>query len=102
MDHVAVREKTSSREIIGRLVVTPDNPAVINAMLLDAVAPGAQVQAITLDAAERDQVIESMAKILEERYVFPDVGKSMSAALRKAQKLGTYRPLTMVRFSPGG
>jgi hypothetical protein len=88
------REKADSQEVIGRLVVKSDNPSVINWMLFDAVSPGAKVQEITLDAAERDRVIESAAKLLDELYVFPDVGKKLSAALRKAEKRSTYRTIT--------
>jgi retinol-binding protein 3 len=87
------REKANSQEVIGRLVVKSDNPAVINWMLFDTVSPGAEVQRITLDAAERDRVIEGAARLLDQRYVFPDVGKKMSAALRKAEKRGTYRAI---------
>jgi hypothetical protein len=88
------REKTSSKEVLGRLVVMSDNPAVINWMSFEAVSPGGNVQEITLDAAERERVIESAAKLLDERYVFPDVGKKLSAALRKAERRGTYRAIT--------
>jgi hypothetical protein len=88
------REKATSKQVLGRLVVLPDNPAVINWMLFDAVSPGGNAQEITLAAAERDRVIESAAKLLDERYVFPEVGKKMAAALRKAEKRDTYRAIT--------
>lgn len=88
------REKATSNEVLGRLVVMSGDPAVINWLSFEAVSPGARVQEITLDAAERDRVLESAAKLLDERYVFPDVGKKLSAALRKAQRRGTYQAIT--------
>ena len=87
-------EKANSKEVIGRLVVKPDNPKVISWLLLQDMSPGGELQATTLDATERDRVIETAAKLLDERYVFPDVGKRISAALRTANKHGTYRAIT--------
>jgi hypothetical protein len=88
------REKATSKEVLGRLVVMSGDPADINWLSFEAVSPGAKVQEITLDAAERDHVLESAAKLLDERYVFPDVGKKLSAALRKAEKRATYQAIT--------
>jgi len=87
-------EKASSKEIIGKLVVKSENPAAINWLSLEDAPVGAELQKITVDAAERDRVIEGAAKLLDELYVFPDVGKKMSAALRKAERRGTYRAIT--------
>lgn len=96
------REKAEPQEVIGRLVVESDTPwlvvhsgkpSVISWLSLEGVAPGTEV-ANTLAAAERDRVLEGAAKLLDERYVFPDVGEKMAAALRNAEKRGTYRAIT--------
>ncbi len=96
------REQARPQEVIGRLVVESDTPwlavhsgkpSVISWLSLEGVAPGTRV-AITLAAAERDRVLASAAKLLDERYVFPDVGERMAAALRRAEKRGTYQAIT--------
>jgi retinol-binding protein 3 len=98
----SAQEKADSRAVIGRLVVTSDNPwlavhsdepSVISWLSLDPLAPGTKGQETTIDAAERKRVIEGAARLLDELYVFPNVGKRMSAALRSAQKRGTYRSI---------
>jgi retinol-binding protein 3 len=87
------REKATSKEVIGRLVVKPDDTAVISFLSFQGVDPGGKVEE-TLSVAERDRVIESAARALEELYVFPEVGKKMSVALQNAHRRGTYRAIT--------
>jgi hypothetical protein len=89
-----VREKAGPKEIIGRLVVKSENPAIINWLSLEDASPAAELQGSTVDAAERDRVIEGAAKVLEELYVFPELGKKMAAALRRAEKRGAYRAIS--------
>lgn len=48
----------------------------------------------TLGAAERDRVLESAATLLQEDYVFPDIGERLSHALRNARRRGTYRDIS--------
>jgi retinol-binding protein 3 len=56
--------------------------------------PAATSRESTLDQAQRVRLIEGTEKLLNELYVFPDVAKSMSAALRRQQKRGDYRAIT--------
>lgn len=84
-----VKEGSSASVITGKLVVDSHNPGVIWALSL---APAdANPTPITLDAAERDRVLRRAAKLLDELYVFSQVGKRMSVALRNAEERGTYR-----------
>ena len=48
----------------------------------------------TLETAERDRVLASIATLLDRDYVFPDVGRKMAAALRSAEERGTYSDIT--------
>jgi hypothetical protein len=86
--------------VIGRLVVTSNNPwlavhsddpSIISWLSLDGLPPDAKVQEIALDAAERNRVIEDAAKLLDRLYVFPEVGKKISAALGKCEGKGRCR-----------
>ncbi len=47
-----------------------------------------------LDATLRRQVVESLAKNLEQKYVFPEVGNQMAADLRARLGRGEYDTLT--------
>jgi retinol-binding protein 3 len=91
---VRAKERANPKEVIVRLAVHPDNPAVIWWLSFEDLSPGAEAEQIALDGAERDRVLESAAKLLDEFYVFPNVGKKMAATLRKAQNRHTYRAIT--------
>jgi Peptidase family S41/N-terminal domain of Peptidase_S41 in eukaryotic IRBP len=85
------RERSDARVITGKLLVDSHNPELIWALSL---TPGDTGSTPTLDATERDRVLERVAKLLDDLYVFPHVGKLMSAALRSAEKRGTYGAIT--------
>jgi hypothetical protein len=86
------RQKADESAIRGSIVVKPDAPAVISLLSL---GPAAAIsREFTVDGAERDSLIEGAGNLLEKFYVFPDVGKRMSAALRRLQKRGEYRAIT--------
>ena len=59
----------------------PDTPA--------GIAPGS----VTLDATSRARVIDRVASMLDDFYVFPQIAKEMSAALRRHEKRGEYRTM---------
>ena len=83
------KEKVGPSQFIGSLVVRSSNPAFISELVLD---PPDRPR--TIDASERRRVIEGAAKLLDEFYVFPNVGREMAVALRLAQKRGDYRSIT--------
>lgn len=86
------RERSGAAQIAGKLVVDSTNPEQIWALSLPP-ATGNSTP-VTLDTAERDRVLERAAKLLDDLYVFPDVGRKLAAALRSAEKRGTYRDIT--------
>jgi Peptidase family S41/N-terminal domain of Peptidase_S41 in eukaryotic IRBP len=86
------KERASSAEIIGRLIVRSYDPDHIT--LLSLGPAGASSTEIALNEAERTRVIDGAAKLLDEFYLFPDVAKRVSAKLRAQQKHGEYRAIT--------
>jgi len=54
------------------------------------VPTGAKFKPVTLDATARDRVIDKVAGIVEESYVFPDTAKKMAATLRTREEDGEY------------
>jgi hypothetical protein len=87
------KEKVTPKEVIGRLVLDSGNRAVISHLRLQDLSPDASFEDDTLDAKERGRVIESVSRLLDEFYVFPDVAKRMSAVLRIQEKRGKYRKI---------
>jgi C-terminal processing protease CtpA/Prc len=49
---------------------------------------------MSVDATARKQVIEALAKNLEDRYVFPEVAKQMITAMRERMQKGEYDQVT--------
>lgn len=78
--------------------------AAVTPLLLLALAAGAaSVRAaepppsrpdLTIDAAMRTEVIEGVARKVEERYVFPDIGKRIASSLRSRDAKTRYGGIT--------
>lgn len=86
------KQRATSKETNGKLIVTSSNPTVVAELWLRAGQPG-EVP-IALDADERERVTENAARVVSEVYVLPEVAKEMSAALKRQQKRGEYRAVT--------
>jgi hypothetical protein len=84
-------EKASHKQVTGRLMLDPANPAFISRLHLSYESSPAGP---TLRAADRERLIENAAKALDNFYVFPDVARKMSAALRSRQRHGAYQGMT--------
>jgi hypothetical protein len=84
-----VKERVRPTAIVGRLAVRSDDPEHIS--LLSLVPADTKSTEIVLDEAERDRVVEAAARLLQEFYVFPEVGKKTAARLAAQQKRGDYR-----------
>jgi retinol-binding protein 3 len=52
---------------------------------------------LTIDAATRAAVVDSLARQIEARYVFPDVAKKVAKALRERSKKGRYDGLASAK-----
>lgn len=64
----------------------------LGSLLLFAGPAGAQPAAAPpLAATEADQVLDTLAKELEDKFVFPESGKAYAAALRARRAAGAYR-----------
>lgn len=86
------KERASSAEAVGRLIVRSYDPDHIT--LLSRDSPGESATRIAVDEAERSRVIDGAVKLLNQFYVFPDVAEKVAAKLRTEQKRGAYRSIT--------
>lgn len=89
-----VKEKTGTTNAFGVFLVKDGQPPTVVSSDLRAVPPGAVLEDITLDAAERQRVIDGVFKNLDDYYVYPDVAKKMEDAVRDHQKRGDYDSIT--------
>ena len=89
-----VREKNSSTEATGSLRVNDGQPVTVSSFGIRALPPGAVLEDVNLDAAERKRVIDGVISKLNEYYVYPDVAQKMADALRAHQRAGDYRAET--------
>jgi len=63
---------------------------LLSVMLLAGTAGIAQEGDITIDQAEKIQVIDSIAMFMSEKYVFPDKGTEMGELVKANLKAGNY------------
>lgn len=85
--------KTSASRVIVRLVL-------LCLLTLSTAAIGCAQQEqpdLTIDAATRKQVIDSMVKRLSDSYVFPDVAKKMEASIRERVDKKEYDQITSAK-----
>jgi hypothetical protein len=57
-------------------------------------APGAMIQGVKLDAAERQRMIDAAIANLKHYYVYPEVAQKMADALLEYEKSGDYSAVT--------
>jgi hypothetical protein len=89
-----VKEKVSPTIGIGSIQLKDAQSGVVDNFNLRAIPPGAVVENVKLDAAERQHVIDGVAKNLKESYVYPDLAQKMEDAIRANQKQGDYEAMT--------
>src|SRR5262245_33694352 len=80
--------------MLRRLIVTVTLVAVL-APAAFAQEPAAKDR--TLDAAEKEAVIDGVLKRIDEAYVFPDVARKMAEAIRSRQEKKEYDAITSGR-----
>ena len=85
-----VKEKASTTVAIGSILLNTAEPHTVDNFGLRAIPPGAVVENIKIDAAERQLVIDGIASNLTESYVYPEVAQKMIDAVRAHQKSGDY------------
>lgn len=93
---VFVKQRKGETRAIGKLDVTPGEPAQVKDFVLRAIPPGVPLSAVSfnVDAAMRTRAIDGVIANLNEYYLFPKVAKKMDAAIRARQKSGAYNSVT--------
>jgi len=89
-----VKEKASPTVGIGSIQLKDARSGVVESFDLRAIPPDAVVENIKVDGAERQRVIDGIAKNLNEFYVYPDLAQKMAEAVRVNQKRGDYDSIT--------
>jgi len=89
-----VKEKASPTVGIGSIQLKSDNSGVVDSFGLRAIPPGAVMEDIKVNAAERQSVIDGVVRNLTEFYVYPDLAQKMADAVGENQKRGDYRAIT--------
>jgi retinol-binding protein 3 len=88
-----VKEKFSSTQAIGDLLVKDGNPPTVATFDLRAIPPGATPVTVVLDAALRQRVIDGIKADLSEYYIDAGVAAKMNAALDTHARAGDYANL---------
>src|SRR5437667_806178 len=89
-----VKEKASPTVGIGSIQVKDAEAGAVESFNIRAIPPGAVVENVTLDTAERQRVIDGIAENVKESYVYPDLAQKMEDAVRANQKRGDYDSIT--------
>ena len=85
-----VQEKASTTVAIGNILLDPAEPHLVQNFGLRAIPPGGVVENVVLDAAARQRVIDSIAALLKEYYIYPDGAQKMTDAVQAHLKAGDY------------
>jgi hypothetical protein len=88
-----VKSQTNGVEEVGRLALSATEPMSVTKLGAWPIPPGAKVEVLALDATSRSRVVERVAGEFDSSYVVPELGKKMSAVLRKSNARGEYRRL---------
>jgi Peptidase family S41/N-terminal domain of Peptidase_S41 in eukaryotic IRBP len=89
-----IKGKEDATEAFGTLLLASPAPPKVKSLSIRALPPGAVVDNITLDAAERQRVIQGVISNLKEYYVYPEIAQKMSDALEAHQRQGDYNAIT--------
>jgi hypothetical protein len=80
-------------EEIGRIRLQGAPSAAITELGTWRIPPGARFEPVTLDAAARARLVDGVARMFEDFYVFPQAARQMSAAVRQRAQRGEYASL---------
>ena len=86
-----VRARANGALEVGRITVTAAAPVAVTELGTCRIPAGAKVDVVKLDTSARTNVIDRVAAVFDSFYVYPDIGKKISAALRKGAARGEYR-----------
>lgn len=79
---------------LGSITVKDGKPPTVESFTLRALPPGAVVQQVTIDAAERRKVIAELNTVLTEFYVDGPLAQQMADALNAHEAKGDYDAIT--------
>jgi hypothetical protein len=85
-----VKEKGGPTTALGNFLVEDGQPPTVGTLGLRALPPGAVLENVTLDAAERKKVIDGVVIDLKEYYVEPATAQQMADALKMHDTKGDY------------
>src|ERR1700722_17886522 len=85
-----VKERGGPTTALGNLLVKDGQPPTVGTFGLRALPPGAVLENVTMDAAERKKVIEGVNIYLKEYYVEPAAAQQMVDALKTHETKGDY------------
>lgn len=88
-----VQEKASTTVAIGNILLDPAEPHLVQNFGLRAIPPGGVVENVVLDAAARQRVIDSIAALLKEYYIYPEGAQKMTDAVQAHLKAGDYNKI---------
>jgi retinol-binding protein 3 len=89
-----VKERASTTLGLGNLSLKSAEPHQVDQLNLRAIPPGAAIENITLDAAERQRVIDGIGENLKKYYVYPEGAQKMTDAVVAHLKSGAYGQIT--------
>ncbi len=89
-----VKEKGGTTTALGNLLVKDGRPPTVAIFGLRALPPGAVLENVTIDAAERKKVIDGVDSAIDEYYVDPAVAQHMVSALKAHQANGDYNAIS--------
>src|ERR1035438_8389678 len=85
-----VKEKGGPTTALGNLLVKDGQPPTVATFGLQALPPGAVLEDVTIDAAEREKVIDGVNADLKEFYVELAAAERMADALKTNEAKGDY------------
>jgi hypothetical protein len=89
-----VKEKGGPTTALGNLVVKDGSPPTVVTFGLGALPPGAVVENVSIDEAERKKVVDGVGDALKEYYVDLAVAQQMGDGLKAHEAKGDYNAIT--------
>ena len=89
-----VKEKGGTTTALGNLLVKDGQPPTVVTFGVRALPPGATAEDVTIDAAMRKKVIDSVGDSLKEYYIDAAVAQHMMEALKTHEVKGDYNAIT--------
>ena len=89
-----VKGRSDNTEAFGFLNLASGDPPKVKSWDVRAIPPGATVENLPLDAAERQRIIDAISAKLSAYYIYPEVATKMNLSIASHAKHGDYDSLT--------